>query len=215
MDSNLNYRIYYERKLPHYQPEGMSFFITCRLKNSLPRKIIEELRQEYRRVNKELASIVDQVECNRKWYESQKRYFGKWDSLLDHSSEGPTWLANPKVAKIVKDSLHFFDGQRYELDAYCIMPNHIHTVLKPLENAEGIFYSLTSIMHSIKRFTAGEANKLLGRSGPFWQPETFDHIVRDNAELERVIHYVINNPVKAGFVDRWEDWDWTYCRFEM
>ena len=215
MNDRLKYRIYYERKLPHYQPEGETYFITTRLKNSLPRSIIEKLQLEYKQVNEELAKITDQKECYRKCYKEQRRYFGKWDTELDNAVRGSNWLSNPDIAKIVQDSLHFFNGQRYSLDAYCIMPNHVHAVFKPLEKPAGDFFSLTSIMHSIKRFTAREANKILERSGPFWQPETYDHIVRDDSELLRIIRYVINNPVKAGFVGNWEDWEWTYCRLEV
>lgn len=215
MSDSLKYRIYYERKLPHYQPEGAIFFITTRLKNSLPKSIVEKLRLEKIKANEELVKISEQKDYYQRWYEEQRRYFGKWDAALDNSPLSDNWLSNPRIAKIVQDSLHYFNGQRYELDAYCIMPNHVHIVLQPLEKSENVFYSLTSIMHSIKRFTAKEANKLLGRTGSFWQPETYDHIVRDDSELLRIILYVINNPVKAGLVDNWVDWDWTYTRFDV
>ena len=65
-------------------------------------------------------------------------------------------------------------------------------------------------MKNIKSYSAREANKILGRRGSFWQAESYDHIVRDEDELERIIKYVIYNPVKAGLVDRWEDWKHTY-----
>ncbi len=70
-------------------------------------------------------------------------------------------------------------------------------------------------MHNIKRNSAKQANKFLDRSGIFWQHENYDHYVRDEGELERIIKYVLNNPVKAGLVDDWEKWKWSYCKFNF
>jgi len=67
-------------------------------------------------------------------------------------------------------------------------------------------------MQSLKRYTAAKANKILVRRGPFWQHENYDHIVRNEHELERIIVYVLNNPVKAGLVKNRDDWKWNYCR---
>ena len=71
------------------------------------------------------------------------------------------------------------------------------------------------MMHSLKRYTSREANKFPGRTGQFWRPESYDHIVRDKAELERIILYMVNNSVSAGLVQDWRDWPWTYCRFAL
>ena len=120
----------------------------------------------------------------------------------------------------------------YCLDAYCIMSNHAHVVFTPLamqssrtdivnsaENTaqtKGLCYNpLSSIMQSLKGYTAHKANHLLGRSGAFWQRESYDHVVRDASEWQRIITYVLNNPVKAGLVDSWEKWQWSYCRLEF
>ncbi len=70
-------------------------------------------------------------------------------------------------------------------------------------------------MHNIKRNSAKLANAALGRSGAFWQHESYDHFARDEAELERIIKYVIYNPVKAGLVDDWTKWKWTYCKYDF
>ena len=122
--------------------------------------------------------------------------------------------------------MHFYDGKRYRLDAYCVMPNHFHLVLAPLPITEWDEtkeltdnlrdteqdYPLSKIMHSIKSFTSKEANKVLQRNGTFWQGESHDRAIRDHQEWERTIAYVINNPVKAGLVAQWEDWPHTYLR---
>jgi REP element-mobilizing transposase RayT len=85
----------------------------------------------------------------------------------------------------------------------------------PLEKGKDVFYSLTEILQSLKRHTARQSNLILGRSGAFWQDESYDHIVRDQAELERIIKYVLNNPVKAGLVDDWIKWKWSYCKYDL
>ncbi|MDU0371694.1 transposase [Hymenobacter endophyticus] len=103
-------------------------------------------------------------------------------------------------------SLHHFHSKAYKLLCYCIMPNHVHVIVSPPENAP----SLAETLQRIKGYTALQANKLLGRTGQFWQRETYDHIVRNSEEMQRIIAYVVNNPVKAGLVESWEQWPYTY-----
>ena len=98
------------------------------------------------------------------------------------------------------------------MDAYCVMPNHIHLVCKPLIDQDGASYPLQSILHSLKRYTALQANRILARKGAFWQHESYDHVVRDEGEWRRIIAYVLNNPVAAGLVASQNDWRWLYCR---
>lgn len=100
------------------------------------------------------------------------------------------------------NALAHFVGQRYELHAWTIMPNHVHVVVTPLRN-----HTLSDILQSWKSYTATKANRLLDRAGQsFWQRESYDHLVRDEKELERVCTYTINNPVRAGLCERAEDW---------
>ena len=102
-----------------------------------------------------------------------------------------------------------------QLGTFCIMPNHVHLVLIPYEISDTADYSLTKIMHNIKRNSANHANKFLGRTGAFWQHESYDHFARDDKELERIIKYVFYNPVKANLVKEQADWKWSYCKYEM
>jgi putative transposase len=200
MNDKLSYKFSYRRRLPHIQPEGAIFFVTSRLAGSLPVDVIEKLHRERNLIDAELAKIADKNERVEKAYLVSRRLFGKWDKALDASDTGIKYLANMQVAKLVADSLHFRDGIVYELIAYCIMPNHIHIVFTPLKESNRKYYSLSKIMHSFKRRTAHEANLILGRTGTFWQHENYDHFVRDNAELERIVKYVLYNPVKANLV---------------
>jgi len=98
------------------------------------------------------------------------------------------------------------------------MSNHVHIVFRhlpendPNENA----YPITEIMASLKKYTARLANLSLNRTGqPFWHPESYDRVVRDSDELYNVIFYTLNNPVKAGLVEHWQDWPNSYCKDEF
>ncbi len=114
-------------------------------------------------------------------------------------------MNNPEVAHLVANAVKYFDGQRYSVGAWVIMPNHVHVVLWPHPG-----HTLSEILHSWKSFTSKEANKLLHRKGEtFWQAESFDHIIRDDDERERLVHYVENNPVKAGLCAQTGDWNWS------
>jgi len=95
------------------------------------------------------------------------------------------------------------------------MLNHVHLVCTPLKKSDGIYFGLTEILHSLKRRTAREANKILNRQGAFWQDESYDHFIRDDAELERIVKYLLYDPVKANLVNQPEDWKWNYSKYEL
>ena len=187
---------YYERNLPHRLARGSTLFLTFRLAGSLPAAALARLRAE--------QGLVDPSTTPN--YDSQKRYFGRFDALLDAAHTGPTWLRLPAVATLVADALHHRQGLGYDLVAFCLMPNHVHAVVALPDNAP----SLVRTLQSLKAYTAVQANKLLRRTGPFWQRESYDHIVRDAEEGRRIVAYVLNNPVKAGWVETWEQWPHTY-----
>ena len=177
--------------------------------------IVEKLHHERDLFEIELEKITNNQEKNEKAYLLSRHLFERWDKALDASNTGIKYLANTKVAKVVVESLHFRDGKVYELIAYCIMLNPIHVIFTPLEESKDKYYSLSKIMHSLKRHTAHDANLILGRTGTFWQHENYDHFVRDNAELERIVKYVLYNPVKANLVKEQTDWKWSYCKYDM
>ncbi len=211
----LEFQIAYRRHLPHIQPPGAILFVTYRLAGSLPANIIAELIAESQAIALRLNEIANSQERIRLAHMTQKQQFARWDEALDTSTTGPHWLRRPEIAQIIVDSLHHFDEERYDLDCYSIMSNHTHVVFKPLPKTNGTYHSLSSIMHSHKRYTAWKANETLRRSGQFWQHESYDHVVRDERELNRIRQYVVNNPVKAGLVETWEDWPWSFCKASL
>ena len=114
---------------------------------------------------------------------------------------GSCVLSEPRIAALTQAALLRFDGERYRLLAWVIMPNYVHVLVQTLP-----CHPLSSVLQTWKSFTAKEANKLLGRSGVFWQAEYFDRVIRDERHLASAIAYIHANPVKAGLVERAEEW---------
>jgi REP element-mobilizing transposase RayT len=106
--------------------------------------------------------------------------------------------------------LFHFDGQRYRLLAWCVMPNHVHALI---ETREG--FPLADVLHSWKSFTGHKANGLLQRTGEFWQREYLDRYVRNAEHYEKVVAYIEENPVKADLVRLKTDWPWSSARFRI
>ena len=213
--SRLSYREFYWRRLPHFQPRGFAFFITFRLANSLPMDVVERLGLESRRVEDSLSRLPDAPESHCQREQERRKLFERWDDALHRLGSGEQYLRNDLVAAIVANSIRYHDGDWFDLEALCIMPNHVHLVLTPRERSETEDHSLAAIMHNIKRNSSKQANLALNRSGAFWQHESYDHVVRDDAELERIVQYVLYNPVQAGLVEDRTKWKWTYSRYEL
>jgi REP element-mobilizing transposase RayT len=206
------YQEFYRRHLPHWQPSGATFFVTFRLNCSLPNEVLVALKEQRERDRRNLLKLPDNQRATQDDAD-ERRSFGRWDAFLDKAEFGPQWLLQPEIAEIVKEALHYRDNREYNLFAFCIMSNHVHAVFEPFQQEDLSCRPLQEIMHSLKRYTAQKANLVLGRTGPFWQDESYDHVVRDQEELQRIVHYVLENPVKAGLVTTWEDWPWSYCKW--
>ena len=110
-------------------------------------------------------------------------------------------LRDPRMAQIVEDALLHFDGERYRLLAWVIMPNHVHVLAETLAG-----HRLGDFIHSWKSFTAKDINRVMGRTGPLWQAEYFDRYIRDADHFRDAIRYIEQNPVEAGLAARAEDW---------
>ncbi len=201
---------FYKRKLPHIQPKGATLFVTFRLAGSLPHAVIEQLKAT--REAEMQAATTDEAR-----YLAERRYFGRFDQQL-HQAIGPHYLKQPALAQLVANSLHYRNKRVYRLDIFTIMSNHVHVMFAPLQkgvNPDGTpqYHKLSKILQSLKRYTAFECNQLLGRQGAFWQAESYDHVVRDTAEWQRIVRYILNNPVKSGLVSEWQQWPYTYYAY--
>jgi len=213
--SQFDYKPSYRRNLPHLQPPGAALFLTFRLAGSLPRSVLEQWKNEQKWLRH--LEETNPTYFARAKLDFERTWFAKFESVLDGASHGPLWLKDERIANLVADSFHYRDGKVFRLDAFSIMPNHAHVVFKPLllhagGETNASYPSLASIMQSLKGFTARECNRLLGRQGEFWAHESFDHYIRDHEEWMRIVAYVLNNPVKAGYVSHWQEWRWNYRR---
>ena len=204
------------RHLPHWDSPGATYFITSCLDGSIPAEglldIVEHQSQLSRREKPDGFSEKEWKTLCWKWN------FARRDQWLDRALE-VRHFADPALSKIAADSLYFFAGQRYDMLAYVVMPSHIHWVFKPRDEWVKTLSDKRSprerIMHSLKLHTALKCNEQLGRSGTvwqseaFWQEESYDHCVVDEDELERIMHYVEQNPVKAELVESPENWEFS------
>ena len=153
----------------------------------------------------------------REWKISlEKKLFHMADEALaaeahDARSKGPRWLHDDRIATLVREELLYWNGTRYRLLRYVIMPNHLHVLMEPLRRKESsrAFWALREITKGLKGYTARQANKTLGRRGKFWQDESFDHWIRNEGELKRVVEYIDLNPVAAGLCRAPQEWRWS------
>jgi putative transposase len=169
------------RRLPHLYPEDRWLFITWSLRGALR-------TSQFPPPNKGLSGET----------------FALMDRVLDGARTGPTFLLQDAIASLVANSLRRGEELgHYELGSFVIMANHVHALLLPKVD-------VSKLMNSLKGYTAREANRLLGRTGiPFWQKESYDHWVRDDAEWNRIARYIENNPVRAGLVTVPEAYRWS------
>jgi valyl-tRNA synthetase len=184
-------------KLPHWTQAGATYAVTFRLADSLPASVVESWKRERGAIEERAKAQNRTLTCQER-KELQHLYGAKVDSILN-SGQGACYLRDERIAGMVQETLKHFHGDRYELIAWAIMPNHVHVVLRPLGT-----HQLPDILHSWKSFTAKEANKLLHRQGSFWQDEYYDHLVRDEEDFHQALQYVISNPERASL----HDWAW-------
>jgi REP element-mobilizing transposase RayT len=169
--------------LPHFDSQDTVQFVTFRLGDSLPAQIAAQL------------SIRDKPQSST-------------EEMLDRGL-GACWLRRPEVARLVEEALLVFDGQRYRLLAWTIMPNHVHVLISIMPAVQ-----LGQIVGSWKRFTAREANLLLRRTGSFWQVDYWDRFIRNDEHFDIVVNYIDLNPVKAGLTQEPQLWPWGSARFK-
>jgi Rad3-related DNA helicase/REP element-mobilizing transposase RayT len=175
------------RHLPHWQQEGCSYFVTFRLADSIPKDRLTQWQTQSR----EWLRHHPEPRTPEQEHEYAEQFVAQLHKWLDDGL-GECWLQRPEIASLMEEALRFFDQQRYWLGNFVIMPNHVHVLVRPIgEN------KLSEILHSWKSFTAKKINALLGRTGTVWQDESFDCIVRNEAQLQQFSAYIQENPEKA------------------
>jgi putative DNA methylase len=179
--------------LPHFDGIELPQFITIHLADSIPSKVIKRWQEELSSLKYELERSLLQKRIER---------------YLDQGY-GEAVMKRAAIAKIVQDALLGFDGTRYKLFAWVVMPNRVHTLMTRFES-----YELKNILHSLKSYTAHEANKLLNRRGQFWIEDYFDRYMRNHEHFRKTVQYIEHNPVKARLCEKPSDWPFSSAWFK-
>jgi REP element-mobilizing transposase RayT len=169
-------------ELPHLYKDGGSYFVTFRLWDAV-------------------APHAARIDGRTLHTPSAERIAALSEPPL---RRGSPILARPDLAMMVQECLRYFDRQRYLLTAWCVMPNHVHSIFTPLAG-----YNPSDILHSWKSYTAHQAQRLLGTRGAFWERESFDPLIRSLDQFEAFVCYVEQNPVQAGLCRFPEAWPYS------
>jgi len=188
--NNSNASGWYSRGyLPHFDSSAAVQHIVFRLHDSVPAEVLARWKEELNWTERTAPTDPAAVELRKRI----ERY--------EDQGHGSCLLARPEFAEVVQRALLHFDGARYRLLEWCIMPNHVHVLLETLPG-----FTLSSIVHSWKSFTANEINKIRSESGAVWAREFYDRFIRNDKHFEAVTKYIRENPVKAGLVKNAEEW---------
>ena len=176
-----------KRNLPHWQQEGACYFITFRLGDSLPQTLLDQWKQEldiWMSVHPKPWSVEIEAEYNERFPERREQW-------LD-AGHGACYLRSSEMRDLVRTSLMKFDQARYDMDAFIMMPNHVHLLwqLRP-------GFDLSIELKGLKGASARACNVALNQGGTFWMDESYDRVVRDWEELSAFRHYIAENAAKA------------------
>jgi len=189
-------RLFYRKKLPHWEVYGKPIFDTLHVYGSLPQPLIKKLKED-RNVGFLGAKSEKQMQVVRENFIRLEKYFDNNPKI--------NWLINKNTANFICKC--FIEGakrEQYILHAFVVMPNHIHWLFSPLGGE-----NLKTIRTRLKKLTARKINKIVGRKGKLWMNEGFDHWIRTQQEFDKTVRYIENNPIKAGLVKNPEDWEWS------
>jgi type I restriction enzyme R subunit len=185
--------------LPHWYQPGVSYFITFRTVDSVPQSLLQSWHRRRDDWLKEHGIEPDQTNwkahltavpnLDRQYH---ARFTKAFMEYLDRGC-GACVLRDMRVAELIAGALQHFDGDRYHLGDFVVMPNHVHLLVCLLGETE-----IEAQCHSWKKYSAGQTNRLLRRSSRFWQEESFDHLVRNPEQFEQFEQYIAENPRKAG-----------------
>jgi REP element-mobilizing transposase RayT len=176
------------RMLPHWHWEGGSYFITFRLADS----ISTEKKKYWNGLKREFL-----MQHPKPWDAETTRVYhrcisSKMERLLD-AGYGSCLLGNPQVRQILVEALQYFEGERYFLDTFVIMPNHVHLIMAPT-----LAFGVSQILHSWKSFSAHQICQKFNIEPPLWLDESWDHLIRNEYYFRKYRQYIADNPHKAG-----------------
>ena len=178
--------------LPHWTADGALYHVVFRLADA----VAAEVQEQWKLAREELSHKLEQGKITELQHIELRRLQSEQVAEYLDRGFGSCALKDPELAGVVETALKHFDGERYELHAYAVMPNHVHVVVKPLGD-----HQLPDILHSWKRHSSREINKKLGSAGEFWKSEYYDHLIRDDKDYENSVAYVLENPAKANLTE--------------
>jgi len=188
--------------LPHWEKDGGLYFITFRLEDSLPKLVLKKIAERQR-----ILAAAKQAGAHLLPF--QKALVAEFSSakLEEYFDRGAGCCAlrDSRITELMASALRFWDGKRYRLLAWCVMPDHVHVVCRLLPGQE-----LSKVLNGWKSFTSRRANVILNRKGALWQREYYDRLIRDGDELARALRYVACNPERAGL----KGWKWVWSAGE-
>ena len=192
-------KIHDRGRLPHWEKDSATYFLTFRLADSLPKSVLDRIESERQAIVKTAIGLRRDLSADERT-RITRLSTPVIERFLDCGA-GACHLQNAAIAEEVAHALRYFDEKRYRLFAWCVMPNHVHVVARFFPGQ-----TLASVVHSWKSFSAKRANQILRLHGAFWQREYYDHLIRSEEELERAVRYVCENPATA----RLKDWKWVW-----
>lgn len=185
-------------RLPHWERDSGLYFITFRQADALPKSVLKKVAERHPILTAAKTSGVRLLpEQQAELAEFSPR---KMEEYCDRGC-GSCAMNDQRIAGAVAAALRFRDGKQYRLLAWCIMPNHVHVVVRLLPGID-----LATVLKTWKQFSSKAANQVLGRKGRFWQKEYYDHLIRNEVEYSRAVRYVMENPIKAGL----KNWPWVW-----
>jgi REP element-mobilizing transposase RayT len=185
-------------RLPHWEKEEGLYFITFHLADSLPHSVLAKIAERHRILEAARENQFNLLPEQKALLDSYSRVH--IEEFIDRGA-GSCAFNNHHIAGAMAAALRFREGKQYRLLAWCIMPNHVHVVVRLFPGQE-----LARVVKAWKNFSAQAANHALGRKGPFWQREYYDRLIRNGDEFDRAIQYVVDNPAKAGL----KNWAWVW-----
>lgn len=188
-----------QRFTPHWMQCGCMTFVTWRMHDSLPLPVVKRLEEEVKQLteNAELES-PDDLAAGSDFFGNTPatrlgwQTFHLYEKYVD-AGYGSAVLRELELRQIVCDSLLKFDGDRYYLSDFVVMPNHVHFLVAFAKEED-----LLRQAKAWKRYTGRLINEKLGRRGDFWMPGQFDHLVRSERQFEYLRDYIADNPIKAN-----------------
>jgi len=191
--------------LPHVKREGAVYFVTFRLADSLPQEVLLAFERERA---ERLRRLAESVRRGESWHDSAdeigRAFRRRVERHLDYGA-GKCHLRRPDIAELVVGAMRHFHERRYRLHEWVVMPNHVHAMVWPMPN-----HLLSDILKSWKQFSSRRAKAVLRLAAePFWQPEAYDHWIRDDDERGRISRYILNNPVTAKLCAHPANWRWS------